>query len=127
MKGLGVKQLSLGFFLDVRMPSIKIYPPSQLPDREVSETQFSIWCEELEVYLAQEEDFAQFLPKGKYANWQSKEVNPEQIQKLHNDDIPELNTNAARAAKLRSVRTKLRTVYGLYALSSELSWPLLAK
>ena len=95
------------------MPSIKIYPPSQLPDREVSETQFSIWCEELEVYLAQEEDFAQFLPEGKYANWQSKEVNPERIEQLHNDDLPELNTHAARAAKLRSVRTKLRTVLAI--------------
>ena len=36
------------------MPSIKIYPPAQLPDKDISETQFNIWREELEVYLSQE-------------------------------------------------------------------------
>ena len=45
---------------DKRMPSIKIFPQTKLPDRNVTETQFSIWAEELEVYLAQEEEFAQF-------------------------------------------------------------------
>ena len=48
------------------MPTIKIYPPSQLPDREVSETQFSIWKEELEVYLSQDKEFEVFLPGEKY-------------------------------------------------------------
>ena len=47
------------------MPTIKIYPPSQLPDRNVSETEFNIWKEELEVYLNQEESFQQFLEDGK--------------------------------------------------------------
>ena len=42
------------------MPTIKIYPPSQLPDRLVSETHFNIWLEELEVYLSQEKDFEVF-------------------------------------------------------------------
>ena len=28
------------------MPSMKIYPPAQLPDRDVTETQFNIWREE---------------------------------------------------------------------------------
>ena len=55
------------------MPSIKIYPPSQLPDRNVSETEFSIWKEELEVYLSQEDDFQHFLEGGAYTNWQSQE------------------------------------------------------
>ena len=68
------------------MPSIKIYPPSQLPDRGVTETQFNIWCEELEVYLAQEEEFAQFLPVGKYPTLASKETNSDRITRLHNDD-----------------------------------------
>ena len=97
------------------MPSIKIYPPTQLPDRAVSETQFSIWCEELEVYLAQEDEFTQFLSEGKYATWQSKEHNPERITQFHEDDFndPDLNTPAARNAKLRSVRTKLRTVLAI--------------
>ena len=55
------------------MPSIKIYPPSQLPDRNVSETEFSIWKEELEVYLSQENDFRHFLEGGDYTNWKSQE------------------------------------------------------
>ena len=55
------------------MPSIKIYPPSQLPDRNVSETEFCIWKEELEVYLSQETDFQCFLEGGAYTNWQSQE------------------------------------------------------
>ena len=46
------------------MPSLKIYPPSQLPDRDVTETQFNIWQEELEVYLLQEKDYAVFLKDG---------------------------------------------------------------
>ena len=55
------------------MPSIKIYPPSHLPDRNVSETEFRIWKEELEVYLSQEDDFQHFLEGGAYTNWQSQE------------------------------------------------------
>ena len=55
------------------MPTIKIYPPSQLPDRNVSETEFNIWKEELEVYLSQEESFQQFLEDGKYKSWKKQE------------------------------------------------------
>ena len=99
--------------VDKEMPSIKIYPPNQLPDRNVTETQFSIWCEELEVYLSQEEEFAQFLSEGKYSSWQSKETNPDRIQQLHNEDLPDPNTAASRAAKLRAVRTKLRTALAI--------------
>ena len=96
------------------MPTtIKIYPPSQLPDRGVSETQFSIWCEELEVYLAQEPEFGQFLSDGRYATWNSLESNPNRITNLHNDDRQALNTEAAREAHLRTVRTKLRTVLSI--------------
>ena len=95
------------------MPSIKIYPPTQLPDRNVSETQFSIWCEELEVYLAQEEEFAQFLPDGIYSTWQSKESNADRITRLNDQDLPDPNTPANRNAKLRTVRTKLRTVLAI--------------
>ena len=99
------------------MPTIKIYAPTQLPDRGVSETQFDIWCEELEVYLNQEDEFAQFLPNGKYSTWQSKEANPDRIAVLHLDHRSENQDQAARERedtdKLRSVRTKLRTVLAL--------------
>ena len=55
------------------MPTIKIYPPSQLPDRNVSEIEFNIWKEDLEVYLSQEESFQQFLEDGKYDTWKKEE------------------------------------------------------
>ena len=55
------------------MPSLKIYPPSQLPDRDVTETQFNIWQEELEVYLLQEKDYAVFLKDGAYETWESEQ------------------------------------------------------
>ena len=85
------------------MPSIKIYPPSQLPDRNVSETEFCIWKEELEVYLSQETDFQCFLEGGAYTNWQSQESGttnriaslqgadarrpPQQVETLPDDDL----------------------------------------
>ena len=59
------------------MPSLKIYPPTQLPDRNVTETQFNIWQEELEVYLMQEKDYAIFLKDGAYDTWESLETNKE--------------------------------------------------
>ena len=68
------------------MPSIKIYPPTPLPDKDVTETRFSIWKEELEVYLSQEKGYAVFLADGKYSEWQSLETNPNRIQALHDDD-----------------------------------------
>ena len=56
------------------MPSIKVYPPKPLPDRGVSETQFKIWIEELEVYLSQEEGFRKFLPGEAYESWSSQKL-----------------------------------------------------
>ena len=62
------------------MPSIKIYPPAQLPDRNVSEIQFNIWKEELEVYLSQEKEFKIFLPGQAYSEWESAEAYNERIR-----------------------------------------------
>ena len=64
------------------MPSMKIYPLAQLPDRDVTETQFNIWQEELEAYLVQEKDFAVFLKDGSYDEWESYETNNNRIQTL---------------------------------------------
>ena len=66
------------------MPTIKIYPPSQLPDRNVSETEFNIWKKELKVYLSQEESFQQFLEDGKYKSWKKQEeaINGSRIELL---------------------------------------------
>ena len=69
------------------MPTIKIYPPRQLPDRNVSEVEFNIWKEELEVYLSQEEEFLHFLDGGAYATWTSQEnATIDRIENLANID-----------------------------------------
>ena len=102
------------------MPTIKIYPPSQLPDREVTETQFSIWKEELEVYLSQEADFAIFLPDQPYANWEAAEVFPDRVRDLKVEDRVQVGNGVTvdgarqqNAAKVKKIRTNLRTVLSL--------------
>ena len=57
------------------MSGIKIYPPSQQPAEKISDVQFDIWKEELEIYLEQEPKFEKFLPNGRYAQWTAAEVN----------------------------------------------------
>ena len=102
------------------MPTIKIYPPSQLPDRLVSETHFNIWMEELEVYLSQEKDFEVFLKGGKYENWESAETNPDRIVEIKPEDRaqvgPGLDANAVRQRNndtLQKLRKNLRTVLSI--------------
>ena len=103
--------------LTVNMPSLKIYPPSQLPDRGVTETQFNIWQEELEVYLMQEKDYAVFLQDGSYATWESLESNKDRIPALKAEDMLEADAAANRSQTqadaaneecLRNVRKNLR-------------------
>ena len=93
------------------MPAIKIYPPSKLPDRGITETQFNIWKEELEVYLSQEKDFKVFLTGQKYQTWQSAEINNSRIPELHQTD----QTNDARTnnQKIDGIRNNLRTVLSI--------------
>ena len=102
------------------MPSIKIYPPTPLPDRKVDETQFNIWTEEIEVYLSQENDFALFLPGGLYENWASFETNNLRIAALHQNDRVTAGGNvtaeraaAENAAKLPKRQRDLRTVLSI--------------
>ena len=68
------------------MPTIKIYSPTQLPERNLTETQFSIWKEELEVYLSQEKTFKMFLPDQPYNTWESAESYGDRIRNLNDDD-----------------------------------------
>ena len=78
------------------MPTIKIYPPSQLSDRNVSEIEFNIWKEELEVYLSQENSFQQFLEDGKYDNWKKEEEsrNGKRITELDAEEGQDANGDA---------------------------------
>ena len=85
-----VISVKLAWYL-IKMPSIKIYPPTPLPDRNVSETQFNIWSEELEVYLSQEKDFAIFLPGGNYGEWISFETSNVRIAALKANDVIQAN------------------------------------
>ena len=57
------------------MSGIKIYPPNQLPAEGVSDVQFQIWKEELEVYLETEDKFEKFMTGGRYAEWEPAEMN----------------------------------------------------
>ena len=108
--------------------SIKIYPPSKLPDRNVSETQFNIWSEELEVYLSQERDFSMFLPGGRYETWSNHEINPLRINDIKQEDryiagnvyvgvdqepLSEEDAERLNADVLDKVRKNLRTVLSI--------------
>ena len=70
-----------------KMPSLKIYPPTRLPNDDVTETQFSMWKEEMEVYLSQEPDFKIFLPSKGYGEWTCYEENPLRIPSLKNEGL----------------------------------------
>ena len=100
------------------MPQIKVYPPISLPDRGVSETQFKIWIEELEVYLSQEDKFRVFLEGEAYSEWESQENNPDRLNVLKGEDtgIPDAagnNPAADREAKLKQRARDLRTVLSI--------------
>ena len=102
------------------MPTIKIYPPAQLPDRTLTETQFSIWKEELEVYLSQEKSFKIFLPNGSYHNWESAETYNNRVRRLNENDRTRIsnNVNVERAntldeEKLADIQTNLRTLLSI--------------
>ena len=74
------------------MATIKIYPPQQLPAEGVTDVQFKIWTEELEVYLDIDDRFQKFLPGGRYDNWLAAESNPDRLITAkapdRDDDLP---------------------------------------
>ena len=81
------------------MSSIKIYPPNTLPAEGITDVQFQIWCQELEVYLEIEEKFRKFLPGGKYDKWIAAEQNEKRIIVAKSPDT---------AAMLDDIRRELR-------------------
>ena len=68
------------------MPALKIYPPARLPSANVTETQFHMWQEELEVYLSQDPDLKIFLPNKLYNTWTCYEENSDRIPDLKDSD-----------------------------------------
>ena len=108
------------------MPTLKIYPPSRPPNSNVSETQFTMWQEELEVYLSHEPEFKIFLPNKSYATWLSYEEDQKRIPELKIEDQIQPNednregrrTTQAQAViennnKLDNIRISLRTVLSI--------------
>ena len=109
------------------MPSIKIYPPSQLPGKNLSETQFSIWREELEVYLSQEKSFQIFLPGQSYQNWESAEMYNLRIRQLRatdrvvaNGELNDAEAEVQNEEKLAEIRTSLRTLLAIVGKCSRI-------
>ncbi len=68
-----------GVLLFTIMPSLKIYPPNQLPEKGVTNQLFEVWTHELEVYVGQDERMAVFLPRGRYSTWEAYDTNPDRI------------------------------------------------
>ena len=94
------------------MATIKVYPPSQLPDRGVSETQFKIWIEELEVYLSQVDRYEVFLKDGDYSAWQSQENHPNRLNGVKGEDLRQLD-RTKDPANLKLRVKDLRTVLSI--------------
>ena len=77
------------------MATIKIYPPNTLPAEGVTDTQFNIWRDALEIYLEVDERFQKFMPGGDYASWEPAESYPDRIRTLVQTD-PESNLTTIR-------------------------------
>ena len=88
------------------MSGIKIYPPNQLPAEGVTDVQFKIWQEELEVYLETEDKFEVFLPGGRYDTWMSAESFEGRIENAKTPDTAE---------ELLKIRKNLRQFITLVA------------
>jgi len=96
------------------MATIKVYPPTQLPDRGVSETQFKIWVEELEVYLSQVDRYEVFLAGGEYSSWESQENNEDRLTEVKGEDANQPGrTTAKDNANLKKRQRDLRTVLSI--------------
>ena len=69
------------------MQSIKIYPPAQLPDKNLSEQKFEAWQTELEVWLGEDDDMARFMGNSIYSEWTSAEVLSNRIAAISANDV----------------------------------------
>ena len=94
------------------MATIKVYPPSQLPDRWVSETQFKIWIEELVVYLSQVDRYEVFLKDVDYSKWESQENIPNRLTSVKGEDLRQL-ARTKDTDNLKLTIKDLRTVLSI--------------
>lgn len=91
------------------MPPQKVYPADVLPAQGVTEEDFNIWMEQMNIYLVQNDDYEMFLEGGRYSVWRAAEDYPNRIQTFADPD--------ADAATLAKRRKQLRTFLGHIAKS----------
>ena len=93
------------------MPGIKIFPPNQLPVRNLSQQQLEQWIVQLEIWLGQDNDMARFMEGGIYQNWQADEVLTNRLQDVVDADpkVVEGMTVNQRTELLEERRRQLRT------------------
>ena len=88
------------------MAPIKIYPPTKLPEKGVTDLLFNIWVEEIEVYLSQDDRFTPFMRGGPYSTWLAYDANADRIAGPQGEDA---------AADLPTRRAQLRTFLSIVA------------
>ena len=89
------------------MAPIKIYPPTKLPEKGVTDLLFNIWMEEIEVYLSQDERFTPFMRGGTYSAWEAYDVNADRITApLAEDNLAALPTRRAQLRTFLSIVAK---------------------
>ena len=94
------------------MAPIKIYPPTKLPEKGVTDLLFNIWVEEIEVYLSQDDRFTPFMRGGPYSTWQAYDANADHIATPQGEDA---------AADLSNRRAQLRTFLSIVAKACDIN------
>ena len=83
--------------------SLKLHPPSSLPNSGVTSVSFKAWQQTLIAYLEQDNNNFLFLPDGLYANWRPRGKNALRIPQLDNAD-PKRQEILARLARANQAR-----------------------
>ena len=106
------------------MPAIKIYPPDPLPQEKVSDAQFNIWKNKLEVYLNREKSYRKFLPGGQYSTWIAAEQNELRITTALNetDDIQDIQCELREVITLISEVVHIDYYNPIHRQSTSLEW-----
>ena len=94
------------------MAPIKIYPPTKLPEKGVTDLLFNIWVEEIEVYLSQDDRFTPFMRGGPYSTWLAYDANADRIAGPQGEDA---------AADLPTRRAQLRTFLSIVAKACDIN------
>ena len=94
------------------MAPIKIYLPTKLPEKGVTDLLFNIWVEEIEVYLSQDDRFTPFMRGGHYSAWEAYDASADCIATPAGDDA---------AVDLPTRRAQLRTFLSIVAKACDIN------